>query len=138
MRPRYRALPHNRCRENGVLAISTLTQPIPRRAVAITILALVLCLVMLSLGVGFSMAANAAYYSICTDLFPNDAAAATGIMVTFFSVSGLVTPILTGWLSDNFGGFDSAFMALAGFVTTGALGMLLFARPGTAIQDTAP
>jgi hypothetical protein len=29
-------------------------------------------------------------------------------------------------------------MALAGFVTTGALGMLLFARPGTAIQDTAP
>jgi MFS family permease len=95
-------------------------------------------ILMLSMGVGFSMAANAAYYSICTDLFPNDAAAATGIMVTFFSVSGLVTPILTGWLTDTFGGFDTAFMALAGFVATGALGMIVFARPGTAIQDTAP
>ena len=113
-------------------------QPIPRRAVAITILALVLCLLMLSLGVGFSMAANAAYYSICTDLFPHEAAAATGIMVTFFSLSGLLTPILTGWLTDTFGGFDAAFVALAGFVATGAVGMLAFARPDTAIQDITP
>ncbi|MDP6480025.1 MAG: MFS transporter [Phycisphaerales bacterium] len=84
---------------------------------------------MLSLGIGFSMAANAPYYSICTDLFHRNAAAATGIMVTFFSISGLVTPVLTGWLTDAFGGFDAAFIALAVFVTSGSLGMLCFAHP---------
>ena len=84
---------------------------------------------MLSLGIGLSMAANAPYYSICTDLFPNRAGAATGLMVTFFSISGLTTPVLTGWLTDAFGGFDAAFASLAIFVATGALGMLLFAHP---------
>lgn len=88
-----------------------------------------LAILMLSLGIGFSMAANAPYYSICTDLFRDNAATATGIMVTFFSISGLTTPLLTGWLSDAFGGFEAAFAVLSIFVATGALGMLLFARP---------
>ncbi len=91
-------------------------------------------IIMLSLGIGFSMAANAPYYSICTDLFKRNAAAATGIMVTFFSISGLVTPVLTGWLTDAFGGFDAAFIMLAVFVASGALGMLLFAHPDRATQ----
>ena len=88
-----------------------------------------MAIAMLSLGIGLSMAANAPYYSICTDLFKRNAAAATGIMVTFFSISGLVTPVLTGWLTDVFGGFDAAFAALAIFVASGSLGMLLFAHP---------
>lgn len=87
---------------------------------------------MLSLGIGLSMAANAPYYSICTDLFQRNAAAATGIMVTFFSISGLVTPVLTGWLTDAFGGFEAAFIVLAVFVASGGLGMLLFAHPDRA------
>jgi len=95
-----------------------------------------LAILMLSLGIGFSMAANAPYYSICTDLFPGDAATATGIMVTCFSISGLTTPLLTGWLTDSFGGFDAAFAALAAFVVTGALGMLLFAKPHQAGGDS--
>ncbi|MDP7028770.1 MAG: MFS transporter [Phycisphaerales bacterium] len=94
-----------------------------------------LAIIMLSLAIGFSMAANAPYYAICTDLFPGDAATATGIMVTCFSISGLTTPLLTGWLTDTFGGFDAAFAALAAFVVTGALGMLIFARPQV---DTQP
>ncbi|MDG2477220.1 MAG: MFS transporter [Phycisphaerales bacterium] len=88
-----------------------------------------MAITMLSLGIGFSMAANAPYYSICTDLFKQNAAAATGIMVTFFSISGLITPVLTGWLTDEFGGFNAAFASLAVFVASGAIGMLLFAHP---------
>jgi len=94
-----------------------------------------LAILMISLGIGFSMAANAPYYSICTDLFRHSAGTATGIMVTFFSISGLVTPLLTGWLTDEFGGFHSAFIALAIFVATGAIGMLLFARPDGLAQE---
>jgi predicted MFS family arabinose efflux permease len=97
-----------------------------------------IAILMISLGVGFSMAANAPYYSICTDLFRDNAGAATGVMVTFFSISGLVTPLLTGWLTDAFGGFQAAFVALAIFVATGAMGMLLFARPDGPAQESGP
>ena len=61
------------------------------------------------------------------------AAAATGIIVTFFSISGIACPAITGWLAEAGGGFTSAFLALCIVVTTGVLGMLLFAngRAGT-------
>ena len=86
--------------------------------------------VFLSLAIGFSMMPNSPYYSICTDLFRENAGAATGIMVTFFSVSGIVSPLLTGWLTDLFGDFAAAFGALVLMISSSILGLLLFARPG--------
>lgn len=83
----------------------------------------------LTLGIGFSMSANGPYYSICTDLFPESAGAATGIIVTFFSASGVLIPFLVGWLTDSTASFDTAFLMLSGIVGSGALGLLLFARP---------
>ena len=75
------------------------------------------------------MSANGLYYSICTDLFSKSAGAATGIIVTFFSASGVLTPFLIGWLTDATASFDTAFLMLSGIVGSGALGLLLFARP---------
>lgn len=83
----------------------------------------------LTLGIGFSMAANGPYYSVCTDLFPDQAGAATGILVTFFSASGVITPFLIGWLTDTTSSFATGFIVLATMVASGALGLLLFARP---------
>ncbi len=83
----------------------------------------------LTLGIGFSMSANGPYYSICTDLFPKSAGAATGIAVTFFSASGVLIPFLVGWLTDATTSFDAAFLMLSGIVGSGALGLVLFARP---------
>ena len=91
--------------------------------------------ICLSLAIGFSMMPNSPYYSICTDLFQREAGAATGIMVTFFSVSGIVSPLLTGWLTDLFGGFAAAFTALNVLVTTAILGMLILAKPGQVPPD---
>jgi ACS family hexuronate transporter-like MFS transporter len=85
----------------------------------------------LTLGIGFSMSANGLYYSICTDLFSKSAGAATGIIVTFFSASGVLTPFLIGWLTDATASFDIAFLMLSGIVGSGALGLLFFARPQT-------
>jgi nitrate/nitrite transporter NarK len=85
--------------------------------------------VWLTLGIGFSMSANGPYYSICTDLFPKSAGAATGIIVTFFSASGVLIPFLVGWLTDSTASFDMAFLMLSVIVGSGALGLLLFARP---------
>ena len=93
-------------------------------------------IVWLSLGIGMSMSPNGPYYSICSDLFPRQAGAATGIIVTFFSASGVIVPWLIGWLTDTFGGFDVAFATLAAIVASGALGMLLFAR-GERVPSTA-
>ena len=87
----------------------------------------------LTLGIGFSMSANGLYYSICTDLFSKSAGAATGIIVTFFSASGVLTPFLIGWLTDTTGSFDTAILTLSGIVGSGALGLLLFARPKNAV-----
>jgi nitrate/nitrite transporter NarK len=78
------------------------------------------------------MSANGLYYSICTDLFSKSAGAATGIIVTFFSASGVLTPFLIGWLTDATASFDIAFLMLSGIVGSGALGLLLFARPKSA------
>ncbi|MEE3327269.1 MAG: MFS transporter [Myxococcota bacterium] len=87
--------------------------------------------IWLSIGIGLSMSPNGPYYSICSDLFPKQTGAATGIIVTFFSASGVVVPWLVGWLTDTFGGFDVAFIVLSVIVTSGALGMLFFARGET-------
>ena len=83
--------------------------------------------VFISLAIGFSMAPNSPYYSICADLFKRRAAAATGIIVTFFSISGVTCPIITGWLAQTGDGFSGAFTALCIVVASGVLGMVFFA-----------
>jgi len=86
-------------------------------------------LICLSLAIGFAMMPNAPYYSICSDLFPRQAGSATGIIVTFFSASGIISPLLTGWLSVVFGDFDAAIGALIVIVGSAVAGMVIFARP---------
>lgn len=90
-----------------------------------------MAVVFLSLAIGFSMMPNSPYYAICNEVFTTRSGAATGIMVTFFSASGIVSPLLTGWLSDIFGGFAAAFGALIIIVGSAVLAMVLFARPDT-------
>ncbi|MEM0966647.1 MAG: MFS transporter [Verrucomicrobiota bacterium] len=86
-------------------------------------------LVLLSFAIGFAMMPNSPYYSVCSDLFPRQSGSATGILVTFFSASGIVSPLLTGWLSDLFGGFNAAIGALIVIVGSSVAGMIVFARP---------
>ena len=89
--------------------------------------------VFVSLAIGFSMAPNSPYYSICADLFLGRTGLATGVIVTFFSLSGVLCPVITGWLAEAGGGFGPAFTALCLVVGSGVVGMLVFAtgRPPT-------
>jgi nitrate/nitrite transporter NarK len=84
--------------------------------------------VFISLAIGFSMAPNSPYYSICADLFPNQTGIATGYIVTFFSVSGIVCPAVTGWLAQGQGGFTMAFTTLCLVVGSAVVGMVVFAK----------
>ena len=83
--------------------------------------------VFVSLSIGFSMAPNSPYYSICADLFRGRTGLATGVIVTFFSLSGVLCPVITGWLAEAGGGFGPAFTALCVVVGSGVVGMLVFA-----------
>ncbi len=83
--------------------------------------------IFVSLAIGCSMAPNSPYYSICADLFPKRTGMATGVIVTFFSLSGIVCPWITGWIADVAGGFGPAFATLCVVVGSGVLGMLIFA-----------
>ena len=87
--------------------------------------------VFVSLAIGFSMAPNSPYYSICADLFPTRTGTATGIIVTFFSLSGIACPWITGWIADVAGGFGPAFATLCVVVGSGVVGLLVFATGET-------
>jgi len=41
----------------------------------------------------------------------------------------VLIPFLVGWLTDATTSFDAAFLMLSGIVGSGALGLVLFARP---------
>ena len=47
---------------------------------------------------------------------------------TFFSRSGVLCPVLTGWLAGAGRGFAPAFTALCVVVGSGVLGMICFAK----------
>ncbi|MDG2105058.1 MAG: MFS transporter [Pirellulaceae bacterium] len=83
--------------------------------------------IFISLAIGFSMAPNSPYYSICADLFPSRTGVATGVIVTFFSASGVLCPWITGWLAEGNGGFAMAFTTLCVVVGSGVLGLIFFA-----------
>ena len=93
--------------------------------------------IFVSLAIGFSMAPNSPYYSICADLFQKRAGMATGVIVTFFSISGVACPWITGWLAETEAGFGAAFAALCVVVGSGVLGMLFFAS-GTVHHKIVP
>jgi ACS family hexuronate transporter-like MFS transporter len=92
-------------------------------------------IVWLTVGIACSMAPNAPYYSILSDLFEDRTGSATGVMVTFFSASGLLLPVVIGLLTDSSGSFDSTFILIAAIVASGAVGMFIFARPKTTASD---
>ena len=92
-------------------------------------------IVWLTAGIGCSMAPNAPYYSILSDLFEDRTGSATGVMVTFFSASGLLLPVTIGLLTDSSGSFDSTFILIAAIVASGAVGMFIFARPKKMLES---
>ena len=92
--------------------------------------------IFISLAIGFSMAPNSPYYSICADLFPGRTGVATGVIVTFFSAAGVLCPIITGWLAEGDGGFGMAFTTLCIVVGSSVLGLIFFATgQGPASSD---
>lgn len=83
----------------------------------------------ISLGVGFGLMPNAAYYAINADLAHDRAATSLGIMDAAFALAGIIAPALTGWLAHATGNFSAAFLLLMVLTLSSALLIVLFQKP---------
>ena len=86
-------------------------------------------LIFISLAVGLSMSANAAFYAINVDVARERAGTALGVMDTFFAISGFVAPFVTGWLVGLTGNFVSAFSLMALLALSSVVVVILFHHP---------
>jgi ACS family hexuronate transporter-like MFS transporter len=74
---------------------------------------LTVMLVFISLAVGLSMSANAAFYAVNVDVAKERSGTALGIMDTFFAISGFAAPLVTGWLVQLTRSFNGAFWLMS-------------------------
>ena len=90
---------------------------------------LMVMLVFISLAVGLSMSANAAFYAVNVDVAKERAGTALGIMDTFFAISGFVAPLVTGWIVGVTHSFNNAFWLMALLALSSVVVVILFHHP---------
>lgn len=86
-------------------------------------------ILLVSLGVGFGLMPNAAFYSLNSDLAKDRAATSLGLMDCFLAAAGVLAPYLTGWLSQLTGDFRSAILLMVGLTFSSSLCVALFQHP---------
>ena len=95
-------------------------------------------LISISLGVGFGLMPNSAFYALNCDLARDRAATSLGIMDVSLALAGILAPVLTGRLAQATGGFAAAFGLLIFFTLTSVVAILLFQRPDRDMLKPAP
>jgi sugar phosphate permease len=86
-------------------------------------------LLFLSLGIGFGMMPQSAFFSINIDVAKEMAGSAQGITSSCLSVAGIIAPLATGWLVDLTGTYSTAFLLLAGLTCAAVITVILFLYP---------
>ncbi|SRR5581483_183180 len=90
---------------------------------------LVPSIVFLSLGLGFGMLPQPAFFSTNIDVAKEKAGSAQGITSSCLSLAGILAPVLTGWLIDLTGNYQGAFLLLAGFTVIAVITVIFFHHP---------
>ncbi len=86
-------------------------------------------LVFLSLGLGFGMMPQPAFFSTNIDVARERSGSSQGITSSCLSLAGIIAPLLTGWLLDLTGNYQGAFLLLAGFTVIAVVTVILFHHP---------
>jgi ACS family hexuronate transporter-like MFS transporter len=86
-------------------------------------------MISITLGIGFGMMPNAAFYAINADLAHDRAGTSLGIMDCAFAAAGILAPLLTGWLSGITGNFSAAISLMIGLTLSSALAIIIFQHP---------
>ncbi len=90
---------------------------------------LVVAIIWISLGVGFGLMPNAAFYAINADLAYDRAATSLGITDAAFASAGILAPFLTGWLANLTGNFFAPILLMIGLTLSSASVIVLFQHP---------
>ena len=88
-----------------------------------------LSLFFLSLGLGFGLMPQAAFFSVNIDVAKERAGSAQGVTSSCLSVAGVLAPVLTGWLIDLTGKYQAAFLLLAALTAISVVSTILFHHP---------
>lgn len=88
-----------------------------------------LSIVYLSLGLGFGMMPQPAFFSINIDVAKHRAGSSQGITSSCLSLAGILAPLLTGWLIDLTGHYQAAFLLLAAITVMAVLVVIVFHHP---------
>ncbi len=91
----------------------------------------------ISLGVGFGLMPNAAFYAINADLAFDRAATSLGVTDAFFAAAGILAPLVTGWLATLTGNFFAPILLMMLLTLSSALMILLFQFPDKVISEQA-
>ena len=86
----------------------------------------------LSLGLGFGFMSQPAFFSVNIDIAKERAGTAQGVTSSCLSLAGIIAPVLTGWLIDQTGHYQGAFMLLAGIMGFAVITVILFHHPDRA------
>lgn len=83
----------------------------------------------ISLGTGFAFLPNSAFLALNADLSKHHAGTTQGVMSTFFAFSGVLSPFLTGLLTDLTGNFNTGILLMIALSALSSMGMLFFNFP---------
>ncbi len=86
-------------------------------------------LILLSLGLGFGLMPQPAFFSINIDVAKERAGSSQGITSSCLSLAGIIAPVLTGWLIDLTGSYQAAFLLLGGITGAAVITVILFHHP---------
>ncbi len=95
---------------------------------------LTLTIFFLSLGLGFTFVLYNTLFALNADLGKQHMGTAQGIGSGAFALAGIVSPILTGYLSDLSGNFNTGIFCLLGFSMISVLLILFFQHPDKYLQ----
>jgi ACS family hexuronate transporter-like MFS transporter len=88
-----------------------------------------LSLFFLSLGLGFGLMPQPAFFSINIDVAKERSGSSQGVTSSCLSLAGIIAPVLTGWLIDLTGNYQGAFLLLAGLTGIAVVAVILFHHP---------
>jgi len=83
----------------------------------------------LSLGLGFGLLPQPAFFSTNIDVAKERSGTSQGITSSCLSIGGILAPLLTGWLIDLTGNYQAAFLLLAAFTGIAVITVVLFHHP---------
>jgi MFS family permease len=88
-----------------------------------------LSILFLSLGLGFGLFPQPAFFSVNIDVAKERAGSAQGITSSCLSLAGIIAPIVTGWLIDYTGNYQWAFLLMAALTGVAVIAVILFHHP---------